>query len=95
MQVPTGGAGCLHMPETMSVPRRYRVACGLKALDYVHAASLVMVHDWSNRIDQYRPLLEYYHIKEMVDNLVVLRPKLEYDKEAAKQLLAQYYSVPE
>lgn len=64
---------------------RGRVGAAVKALNYVHENSIVMIHDWNR--EQYKEVLEFYHLVKVVEGrlrsikklqLGVLRPKKQY-----------------
>ena len=75
---------------------RYRVACGLKALTYISASSVVLVHDWTLRSRIYgKPLLQFYDMVQQADRLAVLKRRDDWDPVAAAKMLQKYYTVVE
>ena len=78
---------------------RGRVGAAVKALNYVHENSIVMIHDWNRK--QYKQALKYYHLVKVVEGrlrsipklqLGVLRPKKKYigDKKAYLQFINEW-----
>jgi hypothetical protein len=68
--------------DVVLIDGRFRVACALRALAFVDAASVVAIHDWGipiapNRERTYDAVLEFYEEVERADSLMVLRPKRE------------------
>jgi hypothetical protein len=76
------------------VDGRFRVAVALKALWHIDAASVVIIHDWTPRLKEYGPVLQYYDIVDLVDNLVVLARKVDVNWAAAAADMARFVAIP-
>jgi len=71
------------------------VACALKALWHIDAASVVIIHDYAPRASDYSPVLAFYDIVDKVHSMVVLARKAELNWEAAEAALLQYVNEPQ
>ncbi len=64
-----------HRFDVILVDGRLRLACALKALNFVDEDSIVMIHDFWSRLHHYGPVLRYYDVLGQSRTAVVLRKK--------------------
>ena len=62
---------------------RFRVACSLRILPFLRPTSIVFVHDFWDRQQHYRDILNHYRVVDRVDRLAVLQP-LDTSEKTAK-----------
>lgn len=95
-----GNQGRLGSPpvtaDVVLIDGRFRVAVALKSLWHIHAASVVLVHDWTSRAAEYGRILKYYDIVGSVDTLIILSRKRvdQVDWKSAQEDLAKYLNEP-
>ena len=91
-----GGEGRAAKPpvDVVLVDGRFRVAAALKALWHIDAASVVIIHDWTQRVKVYGLVLQYYNIVHSVDSLVVLARKEDVDWAGATADLTRFIYSP-
>mmetsp|Transcript_8882 Transcript_8882/g.16015 ORF Transcript_8882/g.16015 Transcript_8882/m.16015 type:complete len:314 (+) Transcript_8882:136-1077(+) len=80
--------------DVVLVDGRYRVAAALKALAFVDTSSVVAVHDWLGREAKYGVLLEFYDRIDLVQELMLLRPKPHFvgDTELWKRFMKNQFA---
>lgn len=71
--------------DMVLIDGRFRMACAVKVLPYVTKSSLVLIHDWMERKDNFRQILNFYDLDQVIDTLAVLIPKQEKWKQHALQ----------
>ncbi|KAH0473174.1 MAG: uncharacterized protein KVP18_000276 [Porospora cf. gigantea A] len=73
------------VPSALLVDGRFRVAITLAMAPYLDDSSIVMVHDWTNRISAYRVLLKYFDVLAFRNGQLERAPEIS---EALRALLS-------
>jgi hypothetical protein len=76
--------------DLVLIDGRFRVACALTVCLEL-PTSTVIVHDFNNRL-HYHCILPYFDFIESIDTLVVLKPKVNFDRQKCATLLNKHYN---
>lgn len=61
-------------PDIILIDGRFRVMCALEAIPYIDFSTIIIIHDFTERL-YYSEALKYFDLIEKVDTMVILRKK--------------------
>ncbi len=81
--------------DAVLIDGRLRLACALKALNFVDKNSVVMIHDFWSRLDTYGNVTLYYDVIGQSRTAAVLRKKKDDELPEDWATAYQRYNIPE
>lgn len=78
--------------DIVLVDGRFRIACGLAAIERCRSNVSILVHDWDRT--HYHKLLQVADVVSLLDKLVILRPKPTLDRRVLQELQASVRKDP-
>ena len=78
--------------DTILIDGRFRVACALKAYDFIDNKARIMFHDYISR-PEYKVVEEFFTVVESVDSMAVLQKRADVNRDDLEEYIDYYKNI--
>jgi hypothetical protein len=78
--------------DTIFIDGRFRVACALKAYDFIDSKARIMFHDYMSR-PEYKVIEEFFTVVDSVDSMAVLQKRADINRDNLEEYIDYYKDI--